>query len=144
MHRLMHRDRKGFKRKQIQQGHQHPQGGWGGCGFRNYHCVTAANRARAAWGNRWWPRLARGRPGGPPRPNPARPGPAAGPTDNSRLNSPEKKRCTSSAEQDQGKPRTFTTKPSPPSAPSIIVPSVVLASTQIAGLRGGGGGQERV
>lgn len=69
---------------------------------------------------------------------PPRPSLAAGPTDNSRLNLPEKNRCTSSAEQDQGKPRTFTTKPSPPSAPSIIVSSLVLASKQAAGLQGGG------
>lgn len=72
----------------------------------------------------------------PPRLSPAQP---QAPTDNSRLNSPEKNRCTSSAEQDQGKPRTFTTKPSPPSAPSIIVSSLVLASKQTAGLRDGRG-----
>lgn len=144
MHRLVQR-RKRFQKKKNSAGPPaSPMGEgevWWWCsgagGISQLPLRNSSQQSAKRLGNRWWLRLARGRPAA--RRAPPLAGPASGPTDNSRLNSPEKNRCTSSAEQDQGKPRTFTTKPSPPSAPSIIVSSRVLASKQTAGLRGGGG-----
>lgn len=118
---------------------RHPRAPEGGrAGLPQFPLRNGGRPAPAARRERLCRSPARGRPE-PARPAPPPPGAAAPRPPRPRPlipasapNLPEKNRCTSSAEQDHGRPRTFTTKPSPPSVPSIIVSQWVLASTQTA------------